>query len=149
MVPENLSHKPIVAVDHYNHIDGHYVVTGTDVESISVGYAQFDNTNPDELTAKVFRRDSQTGRWCRQSEEIPLHRCVDLCNLIVQSIMIAKDIDYSHVQKIIVPEIKNCNKKDDIRIFYDRLNPSKPGETYNQLREKLRELRDLIDVLNP
>ena len=149
MVPENLSHKPIVAVDHYNLIDGHNVVTGTDVESISVGYAQFDNTNPDELTAKVFRRDSQSGRWSRQSEEIPLHRCVDLCNLIVQSIMNAKSIDYSHVQTKIVPKIMKSNNIDDIKIFYDRLNPSKPSETYTQLREKLRELRELIDILNP
>lgn len=149
MIPKHLSHKPIVAVDHYNLMDGHYVLTGTDVESISVGYAQFDNTNPDELTAKVFRRDSHSSRWCRQSEEIPLHRCVDLCNLIVQSIMRAKDVDYSHVQTKMVPHYEDKDNLENIKIFYERLNTSKPGETYNQLREKLRELRELIDILNP
>ena len=49
MIPNHLSHKPIVAVDNYNNIDGHYVATGTDVESLSIGYAQYDNTNPHEL----------------------------------------------------------------------------------------------------
>lgn len=151
MIPKNLKHKPIVSVDNYNSLDGHYVYTGSDVEYLSIGYAQFDNTNPDELTAKVLRYDSQNGRWCRQSEELPLHRCVDLCNLIVQSIMKAKGVNFSHVQTKIVPDFEDSDTDslEDIRKFYDRLNTSKPGETYNQLREKLRELRNLINVLNP
>lgn len=147
MIPINLKHKPIVSVDNYNSLDGHYVYSGTNVECLSIGYAQFDIGNPDELTVKVLRR--QNGRWCRQSEELPLHRCVDLCNLIVQSIMTAKGVNYSHVQTKIVPDFEVSNNLNDINKFYDRLNTSKPGETYNQLREKLRELRVLIDILNP
>lgn len=147
MVPKHLNHKPIVSVDNYKSLDGHYVYTGSDVEYLSIGYAQFDNTNPDELTAKVLRRHDD--RWCRQSEELPLHRCVDLCNLIVQSIMKVKGINYSHVQTKIVPDFSVSNSLEDIKKFYDRLDSSKSGETFNQLREKLRELRVLIDILNP
>ena len=149
MVPKHLNHKPIVSVDNYKSLDGHYVYIGTDVECLSVGYAQFDNSNPDELTAKVLRYDSQNGRWCRQSEELPLHRCVDLCNLIVQSIMKAKGVNFSHVQTKIVPDFRVSNSLEDIKKFYDRLDSSKSGDTFNQLREKLRELRVLIDILNP
>ena len=147
MFPDNPKHKSIICVDNYKLLDGHYVYTSTDAESISVGYAQFDNTNPDELTAKVFRRDSHSGRWFRQSEEIPLHRCVDLCNLIVQSIMKAEGINYGIVSTSINPTVKK--DLSDIKSFYERMSTSNPSRTYNQLREKLRELRILIDILNP
>ena len=117
MVPNHLSHKPIVVFDNYNNIDGHYVMTGTDVESISLGYAQFDCNNSDELTAKIFRYDTPNNRWCRQSEELPLHRCVDLCNLIVQSVLIAEGVNYSPVQTQIQPQIEDLNGIVDIRNF--------------------------------
>lgn len=149
MIPKHLNHKPIVAVENYNDIDGHYNPNQTDAKSLSIGYAQFDYNNPDELTAKVFRYDIANNRWCRQSEELPLHRCVDLCNLIVQSVLMAKGVNYSPVQTQIKPQIENNNGKDDILNFYEKVNPSDPTRTYNQLKEKLRELRILIDILNP
>ena len=149
MIPNYLSHKPIVGVDNYNNIDGHFNPSQTDVESLSVGYAQFDNTNPSELTAKVFRFDSQNNRWCRQSEELPLHRCVDLCNLIVQSIMRAEGINYNHVNTQIQPQIEDEKGLDDIKKFYERIVLTGSCKTINPLREKLRELRVLINILNP
>lgn len=149
MFPKHLSHEPIIVVDNYNNIDGHYNPNQTDAKSLSIGYAQFDNKNPDELTAKVFRYDIANNRWCRQSEELPLHRCVDLCNLLVQSILMAKSIKYSPVQTQILPQIEDTNGIVDIKNFYEKINLSDPSRTHNQLREKLRELRVLIDILNP
>ena len=149
MIPKYLSHKPIVAVDNYNNIDGHYNPNQTDAKSLSIGYAQFDNNNPDELTAKVFRYDIANNRWCRQSEELPLHRCVDLCNLIVQSILKAEGVSYSLVKTQILPQFGDKKELDVIKNFYERVNESDSSKTYNQLREKLRELRVLIDILNP
>ena len=64
MIPKHLDHKPIVAVDNYKLLDGHFVSSGTDVEALSVGIAQFDKGNYNELTAKVFRFDNQNNRWC-------------------------------------------------------------------------------------
>lgn len=139
MIPKHLSHKPIVAVDNYNNLDGHYISTDTDVESLSVGYAQFDNTNPDELTAKVFRYDSQHHRWCRQSEELPLHRCVDLCNLIVQSIMLAKGIKYKTSGIKISPLQKDSNNLPIIERYYNNKS--------NHMQEKLDELKKLLNTL--
>lgn len=142
MIPNHLSHKPIVAVDNYNNIDGHYVATGTDVESLSIGYAQYDNTNPHELTAKVFRKNKEDGRWSPQSEELPLHRCVDLCNLIVQSILKSKGIKYSDEGNwILIPTDVDTEALKVIMDFYE--------DPENQMQSKLRELMDLLKILNP
>lgn len=148
-IPNNPKHKPIAVVDNYNNIDGHYCSTQTDAESLSIGYAQFDHYNPNELAVKVFRYNAQNNRWSRQSEELPLHRCVDLCNLLVQSIMMAEGVKYSPVQTQIQPQIEDINGLVDIKNYYERVCQSDPNRTHNQLREKLRELRILIDVLNP
>ena len=70
--PIHLAHKPITSVDDYAKHDGIYA-NDTDVESLSIGIAQYDSS---EISAKVFR---YTGtKWSRQSEELPLHRVIDL-----------------------------------------------------------------------
>lgn len=142
MIPKHLKHKPIVGIDNYNQHDGHYTATGTDAESLSVGFAQYDNTNPHELTAKVFRKNKEKDRWSRQSEELPLHRCVDLCNLIVQSILKSKGIKYSddNILKI-TPNDVDTEALKDIKVFYE--------DPKNQMQLKLRELMKLLKVLNP
>ena len=137
MIPKHLQHKPIIAVDNYRMIDGHFLPNRTDAEALSLGYAQFA---PNDLSAKIFRCNN--GQWSRQSEELPLHRCVDLCNLIVQSIMKTEGINYNHISPAITPQIEDAKGLDDIRKFY-------ANSSNNHLRDKLRELRTLIDILNP
>ena len=61
----------------------------------------------------------------------------------------AEGINYSPVQTQIKPHIEDKEGLDDIKKYYERVNKSDSSITYNQLREKLRELRILIDVLNP
>ena len=78
--PQNLSHKPIIAVNDYDKIDGIYS-TSTDAKAISIGEAQYDNT---QISLKVWRNTGS--QWSRQSEELPLHRVIDLCRLLVSSI---------------------------------------------------------------
>jgi len=74
--PTHLQHKPVVTVDDYDSKDGIY--TGhTDARALSIGYAQYDE---DEFSAKVFRHTGQS--WSRQSEELPLHRVLDLAILL-------------------------------------------------------------------
>lgn len=80
--PTHLAHKPITSVDNYANHDGKYAKTGTDVESISIGAAQYDG---DEISAKVFRHTGT--KWSRQSEELPLHRVIDLNTVILKSIL--------------------------------------------------------------
>ena len=73
-VPTNLKHKPVIAVDNYD----------DDAEVLSIGIAQWDETQ-NVISAKVFRR-ADNGNWSPQSEELPLHRVIDLASLILAAI---------------------------------------------------------------
>lgn len=76
--PKYLNHKPLVSVNDYDQIDGQYR-TNTDAKALSIGRAQYDE---DEIAMKVWR---YTGtRWSRQSEELPLHRNLDLTILLLR-----------------------------------------------------------------
>ena len=75
--PGNLSHKPIVEVADYDVYDGIYA-NRSDAKALSLGLAQW---NADELSVKVWRMNRDTG-WSRQSEELPLHRALDLAYLV-------------------------------------------------------------------
>jgi hypothetical protein len=75
-VPTHLQHKPIIAVDDYARKDGVHA-GNTDARALSIGQAQYDE---DEFSAKVFRHTGSS--WSRQSEELPLHRVLDLAILL-------------------------------------------------------------------
>lgn len=80
--PDHLSHKPIIVVDNFADNDAQF--TGdTDAMALSVGKPQWDND--DDLSAKVWRHKS--GRWSRQSEEMPVHRALDLSTLVIASFL--------------------------------------------------------------
>lgn len=79
-VPKHLSHQPIIGVDDYNLIDGKYNPQKTDAQALSIGIAQYDE-DKEEISAKVFRMVN--GVWSRQSEELPMHRVLDLAILII------------------------------------------------------------------
>ncbi len=78
-VPEHLQHKPIIAVNDYDKKDRQYA-PNSDAKALSIGQAQYDE---DEISAKVFRHTGQN--WSRQSEELPIHRVLDLAIFIVAS----------------------------------------------------------------
>jgi hypothetical protein len=83
MIPTHLQHRPIIAADNYNRNDGQYA-NDTDAESLSIGIAQWTN-NENDISAKVFRYDYENQKWSPQSEELPLHRVIDLCTLTLAS----------------------------------------------------------------
>ena len=76
-IPTHLEHKPIIGVDNYDTMDGIYA-NDSDAQSLSIGEAQYDKN---QISAKVFRQVN--GTWSRQSEELPLHRVLDLAILIL------------------------------------------------------------------
>ncbi|MBJ2503570.1 DUF6530 family protein, partial [Kluyvera cryocrescens] len=78
-IPTHLKHKPIIAVENYDRIDGPYA-DDTDAMGLSVGIAQWNTPGYTELSAKVWRNTGE--KWSRQSEELPLHRVIDLATLI-------------------------------------------------------------------
>lgn len=78
-VPENLTHKPIYAINGYAAVDGYYK-NDTDAVGISVGKAQWDNKKV-VPSVKVWRYDK---RWSRQSEETTFTRALDMAMLVIK-----------------------------------------------------------------
>lgn len=75
--PTKLKHQPIIAVNDYDIVDGKYAGE-TDAKALTLGNAQWDRN---DISAKVWRCEET--KWSRQSEELPLHRIIDLAVLIV------------------------------------------------------------------
>jgi hypothetical protein len=76
--PRTLKHRPVVLMDYASH-DGFYPANRTDCRYLSIGWAQYD---PRQLSVKTLRHTGD--RWSRQSEELPLHRCIDAASLIAE-----------------------------------------------------------------
>ena len=81
-IPTTLKHKPVIITDDYDHIDGRYAYD-TDVKGLSLGLAQWNDRGNVEISAKIWRHSGN--RWSRQSEEIPLHRVLDLAIFIIRA----------------------------------------------------------------
>jgi len=78
-VPVHLKHKPILVLNGYEAIDGKYA-GNSDAQGLSLGWAQWNDRGMVDLSAKVWRYTGE--KWSRQSEELPLHRVLDLSILI-------------------------------------------------------------------
>lgn len=119
-VPEHLSHKPIIVVDNYHKMDGIHK-NNTDAKGLSIGYSQWAK---EEISAKVWRHKEKTG-WSRQSEELPLHRVLDLAILILSVYNSSEEkIDTSLREMVIddggLEDIKNFLKENE-EVFEDRI----------------------------
>lgn len=87
--PTHLKHKPILEVAGYNEIDGPYNSEKTDAKALSLGLAQWNDAGETDLSVKTWREVD--GRWSRLSEELPIHRALDLATLAVNAIDHAKN----------------------------------------------------------
>jgi len=128
-VPKHLSHKPIIAVNDYDKIDALYA-NRTDARALSIGQAQYDD---DEISLKVFRIVG--GKWSRQSEELPIHRNLDLSILFLASLM--TDIDSNYSQSSLREEIIETSRVSEINDYY-KLHERK-------LKPRLIELKKILD----
>ena len=82
--PTHLSHTPIVSWNDYDKEDGKFA-GNTDAMALSIGFAQYANKINDEekdISLKVWRKPNE--RWSRQSEELPIHRNLDLTILLLK-----------------------------------------------------------------
>jgi len=70
--PDHILHTPVFVVPYFEHDPDRE--GDTDAQYISVGWSQW---NDEEPSVKVVRY-AKSGRWSRQSEELPLSRMVDL-----------------------------------------------------------------------
>ncbi|MDD5718808.1 MAG: DUF6530 family protein [Candidatus Krumholzibacteria bacterium] len=78
-IPTTLKHKPVIVSRDYEKIDGR-LAHRTDAKGLSLGLAQWNDRGKVDISAKVWRHSGS--KWSRQSEELPLHRVLDLAILI-------------------------------------------------------------------
>lgn len=93
--PTHLSHKPIVHVQKYGSMDAQFS-NETDAQSLSIGFAQWDkelDVSERAISAKVWRYSKDGAKWSRQSEELPIHRVIDLSILLFASLIKDENVD--------------------------------------------------------
>lgn len=81
-IPTSLKHKPVIVSENYENIDGRKAYK-TDAKGLSLGLAQWNDRGKLDISAKVWRYTGE--KWSRQSEELPMHRVLDLAILICRS----------------------------------------------------------------
>jgi hypothetical protein len=152
-IPTNLKHKPVIVAEDYCNIDGRK--RDSDAKGLSLGLAQWNDRGNVDISAKVWRYTGE--KWSRQSEELPLHRVLDLAVLVCRSkqyfmeayrIPGMYDKDDPNIDRIGVQGdamtvsvcIDNPMIGEDIRLFSDAL--SKDDEL---LSERLHLLADLLN----
>lgn len=130
--PTNLSHKPIVVINDYNELDGKNDASITDAQALSIGKSQW---NEDEISAKVWRYVHSENKWSRQSEELPLHRLLDLSILLAS---VYKQEEYSTLNKS-RKEIYDGNRYNELLEFL------KDNDVY--LKPRLKELKRILNEI--
>ena len=78
-IPTTLKHKPVIVCENYENVDGRYAYN-SDAKGLSLGLAQWNDRGKVDISAKVWRFTGT--KWSRQSEELPLHRVLDLAILV-------------------------------------------------------------------
>jgi len=81
-IPTTLKHKPVLVAEDYGRIDGR-TAYGSDAQGLSLGLAQWNDRGKVDISAKVWRHTGE--KWSRQSEELPLHRVLDLAILTCEA----------------------------------------------------------------
>lgn len=155
-IPTTLKHKPVLVAEDYDHIDGRQAYD-SDAKGLSVGLAQWNDRGRVDVSAKVWRYTGE--KWSRQSEELPMHRVLDLAILILEANAYMRE-SYRH-KKLYDPEnpqvarvglqgdamtVKVCTDNpmidEDIQLFADAL--AKDGELLGERFATLgRLLKDM------
>ncbi|MCF6460648.1 DUF6530 family protein [Clostridium sp. Cult3] len=81
-IPTNLKHKPVIVSENYENVDGRKAYN-SDAKGLSLGLAQWNDRGNLDISAKVWRYTGE--KWSRQSEELPMHRVLDLAILICRT----------------------------------------------------------------
>ncbi len=81
-IPTTLKHKPVIVSENYENIDGRNAYN-SDAKGLSLGLAQWNDRGKVDISAKVWRYTGE--KWSRQSEELPLHRVLDLAILVCRT----------------------------------------------------------------
>lgn len=148
--PLHLSHKAIFMVP-YEPFDG-FFAGETDAIYVSLGLAQWrEDDDTDDLSVKVWRKSSK--RWSRQSEELPVHRAVDLCVLMTKALyqeeqlvngnLLMRSGTFEHQKE----DMLSLRLNDIPDVFYKGCKSSDIPEN-DRLKSHLRKLRDELNAAN-
>ncbi|AWI08903.1 DUF6530 family protein [Ereboglobus luteus] len=155
-IPTTLKHKPVVVAEDYANVDGRYAYD-TDTQGLSLGLAQWNDRGKVDISAKVWRHTGE--KWSRQSEELPLHRVLDLAIFVCRAKQHFKDAYrfpklYDEQNPVIdrvglqgdAMTLKICtdneNLEEDIHLFHQALSNDDEllGERLKALAGILREM---------
>lgn len=136
--PNNLQHQPVFLLPYEEH-DGPFAGK-TDCKFLSVGWAQY---NPREISVKTLRHTGS--KWFRQSEELPIHRVIDLTLLLAQAVrsvdgkieLPAGTLENQSGLVSIVARIADSQKKD----FKQKLNDQTVLRRLGVLLDTLQQMR--------
>jgi hypothetical protein len=130
--PKNLRHKPIISVNDYEKFEPTYP-NKTDVRALSIGKAQY---NQNDISLKVWR-ETDKNKISRQSEELPIHRNIDLSILFVSSLLKTEKLINSKTR--LNEEVVNELELQKIHEYY----------LTNKIHidNQLNELKKIIDIL--
>src|SRR5690554_5888157 len=155
-IPTTLKHKPVIVSEDYENIDGR-AAYHSEAKGLSLGLAQWNDRGKVDISAKVWRYTGE--KWSRQSEELPLHRVLDLAIFVCRSMKYFREayrypklydpenpvVDRVGLQgDAMTVEVCTENEKidEDIKLFRDAL--SKDDELLGERMAVLaRILKDL------
>ena len=156
-LPTTLKHKPVVVCENYENIDGRQAYA-SEAKGLSLGLAQWNDRGRVDASAKVWRHTGD--KWSRQSEELPLHRVLDLAILVARTQLYFQEEGYRY-PKLYHPEnpridriglqgdamtVDVCTQNDhldeDIQLFHNALNRDGEllGERFATLARLLGEM---------
>ena len=139
-----VKHTPVFLLP-YAPFDGPYAGE-TDCRFLSLGWAQYD---PRSASLKTFRHTGE--KWSRQSEEIPLHRAVDLVILLTRAI---RHMSGKHLNTIDLPKGTLENQTSGILIQAGATSSVAEGEAFGReitsdlVQRRLAKLREELNALH-
>ena len=156
-IPTTLKHKPVLVAEDYGRIDGR-TAYGSDAQGLSLAWPSGTTGARVDISAKVWAAHRE--KWSRQSEELPLHRVLDLAILAAGPSSISRrrptaspgatDPEHPQVDRIglqgdaMTVEVCTTNPKidEDIQLFAQALSQDDEllGERFRTLARVLEEM---------
>lgn len=148
-IPTTLRHKPVIAAQDYDRVDGREAYD-SEAKGLSIGLAQWNDRGSVDISAKIWRHTG--GKWSRQSEEMPLHRVLDLAILIARTKRYYSEMERAEEVIDRIPlqgdamTVSLCRDNPmfdtDERLLRDAL-----GRDDEMISERLRTLRRILEEL--
>ena len=142
---DRVKHQPVFLLPYADYDGPH--AGATDCRYLSLGWAQYD---PRSASLKTLRHSGS--KWSRQSEEIPLHRAVDLVILLARAIRAMGD--GPHLHNVRLPAGTFENQTDEPVIQAGAVSSVTEGEAFGReikselVRRRLGKLREVLNELH-